>query len=51
MNKYTISVEVSDEELERRRAKFTPVVKPVSGYLKRYSALVTSADKGAVFKD
>ena len=51
MNKYTINVEVSDEELARRRAKFTPVVKPVSGYLKRYSALVTSADKGAVFKD
>lgn len=51
MNKYTINIEVSDEELARRRAEFTPVVKPVSGYLKRYAALVTSADKGAVFKD
>ena len=30
--------------------KATPKTKEVSGYLKRYAALVTSADKGAILK-
>ena len=51
MNKYTITLEVSDEELAARRKDFTPVVKSVSGYLKRYARLVSSADKGAIFED
>ncbi len=51
MTKYTIDLEVSDEELARRKAAYKPVVKPVTGYLKRYAQLVTSADKGAIFKD
>ena len=44
-------MKVSDEELARRRANWTPKTKEVSGYLKRYAALVTSADKGAILKE
>lgn len=50
MNSYSITLEVSDEELNNRRKEYKPVVKPVDGYLKRYASLVTSADKGAVFR-
>lgn len=48
INANTINMKVSDEELARRRAQWRPKVKEVTGYLKRYAALVTSADKGAV---
>jgi len=51
MNNRKITLEVSDEELERRRAEwpgFQPKIK--SGYLARYSALVTNASKGGVMK-
>ncbi len=44
-----VNVKVSDEELEKRRAKFVtrePNIK--TGWLYRYSRLVTSADQGAV---
>ncbi len=51
INANSIEVKVSDEELARRRAKWTPKAKEVSGYLKRYAQLVTSADRGAVLKD
>ncbi len=50
INANTINMRVSDEELARRRADWTPKTKEVSGYLKRYAELVTSADKGAVLK-
>ena len=50
MTKYSITLEVSDAELARRRQDFKPVVHECDGYLKRYAALVTSADKGAVFR-
>ena len=50
INANTIDMKVSDEELARRRANWTPKTKEVSGYLKRYAALVTSADKGAILK-
>ncbi|MEI8121429.1 MAG: dihydroxy-acid dehydratase [bacterium] len=46
---HTLEVEVAEEELNRRRAEskpFTPKV--VTGYLKRYAQLVTSAGTGAV---
>ncbi|MCC8061471.1 MAG: dihydroxy-acid dehydratase [Clostridiales bacterium] len=46
----TINMRVSDEELARRRENWTPKQKEVTGYLKRYMQLVTSADKGAVLK-
>jgi len=51
INANTINVKVSDEELARRRANWTPKTKEVSGYLKRYRRLVTSADKGAILAD
>ncbi|RUS48765.1 dihydroxy-acid dehydratase [Cohnella sp. AR92] len=51
MNNRTITLEVSDEELERRRANwkgFEPKIK--RGYLARYSAMVTNASRGGVMK-
>ncbi len=47
----TINMNVSDEELARRRSTWTPKTKEVTGYLKRYRRLVTSADKGAILED
>ncbi len=45
---YSIEWHVSDEELARRRTEM-PIKKPdVNGYLKRYAAQVSSADKGAI---
>lgn len=45
----SIQLEVSDEELENRK-KTTKILKKenLSGYLKRYAAMVESADKGAI---
>jgi len=46
---YAITLLVSDEELEERRK--TPPSRPqreLSGYIKRYAAAVSSADRGAV---
>ena len=45
---YKIELKVSDEELAKRRAQTTLKRKEVSGYLKRYAAQVSSADKGAI---
>lgn len=43
---------VSDEELERRKRCIEPKkLRPASGYLKRYRALVSSADRGAILDD
>ena len=39
---------ISDEELEERLKNFVPKKKELSGYLKRYAALVSSGAKGAV---
>ncbi len=48
----SISLDVAADVLAARKANFVPVVKPqVTGYLKRYAAMVSSADSGAVFKD
>lgn len=46
---YTITLEVSDEELEQRK-KTMPIKKKdnIKGYLKRYATMVSSADKGAI---
>ena len=51
INANPITLKVSDEELARRRANWTPKKKEVTGYLKRYAQLVTSADKGAVLQE
>jgi dihydroxy-acid dehydratase len=51
MNNRTITLEVSDEEMEKRKAnwkEFEPKVK--KGYLARYSKLVTNASSGGVMK-
>jgi len=51
MNNRTIKLEITDEEMERRRSEwpgFEPKIK--RGYLARYSALVTSASTGGVMK-
>ena len=45
---YKIELKVSDEELTRRRGEMQPKRKEVSGYLKRYAGMVSSADKGAI---
>ncbi len=46
---YSIQLEVSEEELEERR-KTMPIKRKegITGYLKRYAAQVSSADKGAI---
>ena len=46
---YKINLEVSDEELARRKAEM-PIKRKenITGYLKRYSQMVSSADKGAI---
>lgn len=51
INNYKITLEVSDEELSRRRAAWkSPEPKVKDGYLARYARMVTSADKGAVLE-
>ena len=47
----TINVDVSDEVLEARKAKWQPrEPKVTEGYLARYSKLVSSANKGAILE-
>lgn len=47
----TINVDVSDEVLEARRAKWQPREPKVkTGYLARYTSLVTSGNRGAVLE-
>lgn len=50
IEKCSLNLRVSEEEIAKRRKKFTPVIKSASGYLARYRACVTSASEGAVFK-
>ena len=45
---YSISLKVTEEELAKRKAETVLKKKEVSGYLKRYAAQVSSADKGAI---
>ena len=46
-----VDVKISDEEMEARRAAYVPREPNVkSGWLYRYSRLVTSADQGAIVK-
>ena len=47
----TLNVDVSDEEMAAQSAKWQPrEPKVTTGYLKRYSALVTSGNRGAVLE-
>lgn len=46
---YSITLEVSDEELEKRKQETKILTKDhLSGYLKRYAKMVSSADQGAI---
>ncbi len=47
-----LSLKITDEEKEKRKKEFKPLEPKIkTGYLYRYSKLVTSAATGAVFKD
>lgn len=43
----TLTVEVSDEEFNARKALWKPVVKPATGWLRLYRKECTSAHRGA----
>ena len=45
-----INLRVSEQEIEKRRKNFRPLVKKVDGYLARNRAHVTSASEGAILK-
>jgi dihydroxy-acid dehydratase len=48
---YSINLEVSEEELTKRKAETTLKVKTdIKGYLRKYARSVSSADKGAVIE-
>jgi dihydroxy-acid dehydratase len=49
--KKKLNLLISNEELEKRLSKWKPPKKKLSGYLKRYAKLVTSANTGATFAD
>ena len=49
---HRIELLVGEDELKRRRERTGPKkLRPVSGYLKRYRVLVSSADRGAILDD
>ncbi|UMB53297.1 dihydroxy-acid dehydratase [Lutibacter sp. A64] len=51
VDKYILSVNLSDEEIAKRKAEFTPIKKELkSSWLKQYRALVTNASNGGVLK-
>lgn len=46
-----LDVDISEEEMEARRAKWQPrQPKVTTGYLGRYAAMVTSANRGAILE-
>lgn len=51
INANTLDIDVSDEELARRRANWKPrQPKITTGYLARYAAMVTSGNRGAILE-
>ena len=51
VDQYILEAKLSDEEINRRRADFTPLIKPLhSSWLKQYRALVTNASHGAILE-
>ncbi|AXX93486.1 dihydroxy-acid dehydratase [Malaciobacter molluscorum LMG 25693] len=51
VDQYILSVNLTDEEIAKRKAEFTPLKKPLnSKWLGQYRALVTNASNGAVLK-
>ncbi len=47
----SISFDVAEDELARRKENFIPLKKPASKAIKRYALLASSADQGAVLLD
>ena len=45
-----LELKVPQEEIDRRMASFVPKTKELTGYHKRYAALVQSGSKGAILK-
>ncbi|MCF6173811.1 MAG: dihydroxy-acid dehydratase [Campylobacteraceae bacterium] len=51
VDKYILEVELSDEEIAKRKTNFKPKIKDIKGsWLKQYRQLVTNASSGAVSK-
>ena len=51
VDQYILSVNLSDEEIAKRKAVFVPIKKEItSRWLKQYRALVTNASNGAILK-
>ncbi len=51
VDRYILQVNISEEEIAKRRADFKPIVKPLtSRWLRQYRALVTNASSGAVLE-
>lgn len=51
INANTIQLNISEEEMDARRARWQPRTPQITtGYLARYAALVTSANRGAVLE-
>ena len=51
INEKTLNLQVSQEEMEERRKKWSPKdPKIATGYLERYSKMVTSGDRGAILE-
>lgn len=51
INNNAINIQVSDEELEKRKKAWTPKQpKITTGYLSRYAAMVTSGNTGAILE-
>ena len=47
----TLNVDITDEEMEARKAKWQPrEPKITTGYLARYASMVTSGNTGAILK-
>ncbi|MGN0552111.1 MAG: dihydroxy-acid dehydratase [Oscillospiraceae bacterium] len=46
----TLTLNVPQEEIDRRMAAFVPKTKELKGYLKRYAKTVSSAAKGAILE-
>ena len=51
VDQYILSVDLSDEEIAKRKAAFVPIKKEIkSSWLKQYRALVTNASSGAILR-
>ena len=51
VDRYILEVNLTDDEIAKRRANFKPIIKPLkSRWLKQYRALVTNASNGAILQ-